>query len=163
MVYMKRAWALSSLSVALMVCLLLGGRAWGENDSAVPSASIEPFPAPSALRPQIDFWKSIFATYSRYQVVIHDTEDLSKIYIVLDFRTLLEQMEGDEVAVQKIKAQQTEQEVQRIRALLLKFHRCGTSCGELNEEEQRIQDLYRTTSASDKFLRGANRVARTLC
>ena len=45
------------------------------------------FPIPKTIRPQVDFWKKIFAVYSRYQVVIHDTETM-QIYRVLDFRRL---------------------------------------------------------------------------
>ena len=53
------------------------------------------FPIPKTIRPQVDFWKKVFAVYSRYQVVIHDTETM-QIYRVLDFRRLRDDEELDE-------------------------------------------------------------------
>ena len=46
------------------------------------------FPRPASLEPNVRFWRSVFADYSRLQVVVHDTWDLDKVYSVLDFRVV---------------------------------------------------------------------------
>lgn len=123
---------------------------------AVEGASCpELLPCPSGLRPQIEFWKQVFATYSRFQVVIHDTEHLDKIYKVLDFRPYL--AEGmDEGEVARIKSNMTKQELGRIRAMLLKLDRLGEQAlkeqgGSLTSEERRIVDMYRDVYGLHKF------------
>ena len=115
------------------------------------------FPYPTALRPQVEFWKKIFATYSRYQVVIHDTKYIDKVYKVLDFRPFLDQEEGvDEATVLRIKERQTGQAMERIRAILLKLHHSEGDGAGLNPEEQSIWTLYRDVHDPDKFLQAAD-------
>ena len=46
------------------------------------------FHVPARLKPQVDFWVSIFATYGKRQIVIHDTQRLDRVYSVLDFSDL---------------------------------------------------------------------------
>src|SRR5262245_47259949 len=81
------------------------------------------FPIPKTLRPQVDFWKKIFAVYSRYQVVIHDTETM-QIYRVLDFRRLRDDEELDEATVNQIKQDQTKLEMAQIRSTLMRLQGC---------------------------------------
>ena len=75
----------------LFVVLFVGvwsGSAFGNVDKHATSA-VSPLPYPKALQPQVEFWTKNFATYSEYQVVIHDAVYLDKVYAVLDFRPLL--------------------------------------------------------------------------
>lgn len=46
------------------------------------------FPVPPAIRPAVEFWKSIYADYDSDQMVIHDSRYLDIIYDVLDFADL---------------------------------------------------------------------------
>ncbi len=57
---------------------------------ALPLISMGQFVAetPPELREAVDFWKKIYSVYDSDQAVIHDSEDLGKIYRVLDFRAL---------------------------------------------------------------------------
>ncbi|MBI2083383.1 MAG: transglycosylase SLT domain-containing protein [Deltaproteobacteria bacterium] len=60
------------------------------------SISIEPLPlitsadfsVPAALEAAVDFWRKIYAVYDSDQVVLHDAEDLSVIYGVIDLKDL---------------------------------------------------------------------------
>ena len=60
--------------------------------AAVLAAAVEPaaaspiFPEPAALRTPVKFWKKIFGVYSKHQIVVHDPENLARVYSVLDFR-----------------------------------------------------------------------------
>lgn len=139
------------VALAVLIALTVGGSAGGQVQAASESVRSKHFPYPKALRPQVEFWKKIFATYSRYQVVIHDTERLDRVYKVLDFRPLLSEEGMDEAAVVRIKEKETQQEMERIRALLLKLHACGEQCTDLDQEEQAIWNLYRDDSSPNKF------------
>ncbi|MBI4374113.1 MAG: lytic transglycosylase domain-containing protein [Deltaproteobacteria bacterium] len=46
------------------------------------------FSVPAALEEAVDFWRKIYAVYSSNQVVLHDTEDLSIIYEVINLKDL---------------------------------------------------------------------------
>ena len=41
------------------------------------------FPAPPALQPQIAFWRSVYSTWGRHQVALHDNRYLDLVYGVL--------------------------------------------------------------------------------
>ncbi|MFQ5604576.1 MAG: LysM peptidoglycan-binding domain-containing protein [bacterium] len=40
------------------------------------------------LKPNVEFWKNIYAKYSESEVIIHDSEDLGIVYEVVDLKTL---------------------------------------------------------------------------
>jgi len=86
------------VALALMMLLVDSGGARGQEQKESRDILPASFPYPAALRPQVEFWKKIFATYSKYQVVIHDSETM-KIYKVVDFRPLLDEEGLDEAIV----------------------------------------------------------------
>lgn len=45
------------------------------------------FPLPSAIKNNIEFWKQVYAVYPSNKVLIHDIDDLSIIYEVMDLYT----------------------------------------------------------------------------
>ncbi|MBM4255232.1 MAG: lytic transglycosylase domain-containing protein [Deltaproteobacteria bacterium] len=111
------------------------------------------FPIPKSIRPQVDFWKKIFAVYSRYQVVIHDTETM-QIYRVLDFRRLRDDEELDEATVNQIRQDQTKLEMAQIRSVLTKLQGCVDgleSCDNLDPEEKKIWNLFKGNTDVDRF------------
>lgn len=148
----------------LLVFLLLGASpVRGENaeptqtgESAEPTQSMASrhFPYPTALRPQVEFWKKIFGAYSKFQSVIHDAENMT-VYRVLDFRPLIDEEGLDEATVYQIKQNQIELEVERIRSALLTLHKCHPHCRGLRAEEQKIWNLYRNIKGQDKFFQAA--------
>ena len=116
------------------------------------------FPIPKALRPQVDFWKKVFAVYSRYQVVIHDTETM-QIYRVLDFRRLRDDEELDEATVSQIKQDQTKLEMAQIRSTLTRLQGCVDgleSCDALDPEEKKIWNMFKGNSDVDRFRAAAS-------
>jgi membrane-bound lytic murein transglycosylase D len=144
------------VALALMMLLISGGGVRGQEEQK-ESRDIIPayFPYPGALRPQVEFWKKIFAAYSKYQVVIHDSETM-KVYKVIDFRPLLDEEGLDEATVLQIRQQQSKIKLEQVRAILLKLQQCGEDCGDLTAEEQKIRDMYRTVSDPEKFRAAAS-------
>ena len=139
----------------LFVVLFVGvgsGSALGTADAQASPASA-PLPYPPALQPQVEFWTSIFGTYSEYQVVIHDAVYLDKVYAVLDFRPLLKK--HSEATVRKLKAKRTKQELRKIRAALRKLHKHGVKGRTLSSRERKIRALFRDVKERHKFRKAA--------
>jgi len=138
-----------------MMLLVGSGGARGQEQKESQDILPAYFPYPAALRPQVEFWKKIFATYSKYQVVIHDSETM-KIYKVVDFQPLLDEEGLDEATVLQIRQEQSKVKLEQIRTILLKLHQCSEDCGDLTAEEQRVWDMYRNVNDPDKFRAAAS-------
>src|SRR5262245_5588343 len=143
--------------VAFALLMLVVGAGGARGQEQKESADIIPayFPYPAALRPQVEFWKKVFATYSKYQVVIHDSETM-KVYKVVDFRPLLDEEGLDEATVLQIRQEQSKIKLEQVRSILLKLHQCGDDCGDLTAEEQKIRDMYRNVNDPEKFRAAAS-------
>ena len=115
------------------------------------------FPRPPGLEPQIRFWRSVFATYSINQVVLHDALHLDKVYKVLDFQKYVD--EGmSESEVDDLRRIETDLEMAHLRATLLRLHGLGPDIKpeSLSPEERAVYDLHKDDPASDKFLAAAD-------
>lgn len=98
-------------------------------------------PVLEGLRPEINFWKAIFATYTTKQVVFHDPEDLSRVYSALDFADL-ESSGLSKVEIAQRRREAVDQEVERLRNLFLELYaRAGNAAG-MSKEEGRIARLF---------------------
>jgi membrane-bound lytic murein transglycosylase D len=116
-----------------------------------PRALAEPdFTVPPALKPQVDFWVSIFAVYGKRQVVIHDTERLDRIYSVLDLSDL--DRDGlTEMQIELATKEQEDLEKARIRGLLRRLDQVDLQTEPLTPEEQRIVALFAADPSPGKF------------
>ena len=145
-----------ALGFALLLFLSFGGTpASSEGGEQTQTVTSEHFPYPTFLRPQVEFWKKIFGTHSKFQSVIHDAENMM-VYRVLDFGPLIHEEALDEATVYEIKQKQTKLELERIRSTLLTLHKCNPDCQGLNAEEQKVWHLYRNVKGKDKFLHAAS-------
>lgn len=143
------------VGLALFILTLVGADyARGEHKTATSAISEEDFPYPPSLRPQVEFWKAVFADHSKFHVILHDTKTLA-VYKVLDFQPLLIEEGLDEATVYQIKKEQTKLGMESLRALLLKLHQCNPNCTDLNAEEQKVWNLYRKDKDPEKFLLAA--------
>ena len=113
------------------------------------------FPRPADLEPQIAFWRAIFTRYSKHQVVLHDAVHLDKVYKVLDFTPHVENgmSDGELAALERI---ETDLELERLRATLLRLHALGPHPESLAADERRIYDLFADDPASDRYLQAAD-------
>ena len=121
---------------------------------AAASAPSRHFRVPDALRPQVEFWKKVFATYSSSQIVIHDTEHLDRIYSVLDVWSLVADGE-DPVYVDALLRDAETDEKERIRALLVRLHQGDPPA---SAEEERIVALFQNDGDPQKYLAAADRL-----
>jgi len=113
------------------------------------------FPVPRSLRPAINFWKNVFGRYSEHQILVHDTENLSRVYSVLDFRDLAASGESAITLEQTERAAMADEKA-RIRSLLLALDARGGNDGGLSEEERKIWNLFANDSSPSKFADAAD-------
>jgi membrane-bound lytic murein transglycosylase D len=123
--------------------------------AAAPVAA-EHFPRPASLEPHIRFWRDVFGSWSRHQVVLHDTWDLDKVYSVLDFRPHAAQL--GPIALQQLIRDETDAEIARLRASLWALDQAGPSPSGLGEAEQRLFEMYRADPSPTKFRDAIDRI-----
>lgn len=140
-----------SAIVGLVFASLVAGSAWAEAGESFGGTH---FGVPPELRPAVNFWKDVFARYSKYEVAIHDTERLDRVYSVLDF-TDLPGRGWTEGEIEQHAAQTTKAEKERIRALLMRLDRTPGGPSRLSSEERRIWNLFQGSSDPRRFYRAA--------
>ncbi len=121
---------------------------------AVPAVASSSFPMPPALRPQVEFWIGVFATYSRHQDIIHDTEHLDRVYSVLDFRDMEAQGVGDGQIDALMRARE-DAEKNRVRAMLYRLQE-DPDPATLTAEELRLQGLFANDPSPTKYMDAAS-------
>jgi membrane-bound lytic murein transglycosylase D len=118
------------------------------------TASNDPsqFPRPAELEAPIRFWRAIFTEYSTHQVVLHDALHLDKVYKVLDFRPEVDEGQS-EVQVERIQRAETDLEVDRLRAILLRLDGMGAALqpGQLTPEERAVYEVVGAEGPADRF------------
>ena len=74
----KKAAVLRGLILGLIITgLSLPLNSWAAGD---------PFPAYPSIRPNIEFWKSVYTRYSSKQGILHDNRNLNIIYGVIELK-----------------------------------------------------------------------------
>lgn len=106
------------------------------------------------LRPQVDFWKQVYATYSRNDVAIHDTRRLDRVYVVLDFSELAGS-EWSDAEIAAYRKARVESEIERIRAMLVDLHQRGGADAYATPEERALVRLFADDPDPAKFLKAA--------
>lgn len=71
------------VSVFLATLTLFPSQTRAAVEQAPPAAEDPLFPVYPAIRPNVDFWITIFTRYDRSRGVVHHTRDLSKVYGVI--------------------------------------------------------------------------------
>lgn len=122
--------------------------------AGVAAASTERFPLPDRLVPNVEYWKHIFATYSRYHLLVHDSHYPERVYAILDFSEEARSMSDEALRVVMNRAE--EAEIQRIQEILGRLHRHPENPN-LSVEELRIRSLLYDDPHPDRFLRAADR------
>src|SRR3989454_7146314 len=127
----------------------------GEDEATVDVRQAHLFRRPGELEPPIRFWRAVFTQYSAHQVVLHDAVNLDKVYKVLDFRSRLDDgfSDGELAGLERI---ETDVELDRLRATLLRLHALGPRPESLTAEERAVYDLWADDPAPDRFLAAAD-------
>ncbi|MFP6665332.1 MAG: transglycosylase SLT domain-containing protein [Deltaproteobacteria bacterium] len=124
---------------------------------SLPAAAAD-FPRPDSLEPAVGFWRSIFATFSRNQVVLHDNRHLGVVYEVLDFRSLAGPNGLLDAKASRRKKKEVERAEKRIEAALQRLHRYEGRPPQMTLLEARVRDRSSRLTGKNKFADAAKRV-----
>jgi membrane-bound lytic murein transglycosylase D len=116
---------------------------------AVPAVDDPQFPHLPILKSAVAFWTQVFAEYSENQTVIHSTEDLRKIYTVLDFRSQAAVMDPGVLAA--LRGREERQARADIETLLRQVDALKDDPEKMNAEQRRIYDMYSDGRNPDRF------------
>ena len=107
------------------------------------------FDIPKYFDSSVRFWFSIYTQYSSDQVVIHDLEDLSIVYNVIDFEELQSDLSIHRFAKEKLKSQLTKEYITRLKKALISISKKNLTS--LSQEEDVIyQSLLKSNSRIPK-------------
>jgi membrane-bound lytic murein transglycosylase D len=132
---------------------------------ATPAAEIagdDPaFPTTSVLKPRIAFWKQVFAEWSEQHSVLHDKDDLTKVFRVLDFRADAAVLAPNALAARR-KQEETAARIEiesALRALQAKLD-SGERINpdQLPVTEARIHAMYRGNTDPKRYVAAADRL-----
>jgi len=103
----------------------------------------ETFPVPENIREMVDYWESVFGTYSEDQYIFSHAEDVSIVYGVLDMGGLSADMFGmNEAELERFKQQVFGEEKARIRAKLTSLAQKMKDGATLSTEERRLARVF---------------------
>lgn len=132
---------------------------------ATPAAEITPddaaFPTPPIIKPRVAFWKQVFADWSEHHSVLHDKDDLTKVFRVLDFRADAAVLEPNALYAKKKReeaAARTEVEtaLRALQARLDSGERINPD--QLPVDQARIVALYGNSQDPQRFAAAADRL-----
>lgn len=112
------------------------------------TATTGPFPRYQIIRDNVSFWEKIYIKYSINEAVIHDSQDLSKIYEVLPL------LDDSLPASQRINANARKAAIAKYEKLLIKLARHSPS----TSEEKRIAALFDAKNRSAQMRKAARQV-----
>lgn len=128
----------------LSCCLLLLAltiplsMAWGQS-----------FPVPSAIRPNVEFWKRIYAVYPTTKGVIHDSEDLSIVYDVID---LVDSCKHGSRRQNRARVKRAKKKYQHILAALAQGRQ------PVNAEQRRVAALFGKKASKRRYRRAMGKI-----
>lgn len=103
------------------------------------SINPELFPIPKNLEKNIDFWIAVFSQYAQEQAILHDTNDLSVIYEIIDFQ----KCGGDTADSPKLRQKKLKQTREKYRKILKKLSNLKPeNIYTLNAVERRVYALF---------------------
>lgn len=132
-------WLLWGVGLALLAPALAAARVDAE------------LPVPPGLRPQVEFWKKIFAEVSEWEAVIHDREDVRRIYRVVPLHGLRDSG-ADEAEIRARRREIVAAEIERVREQLLRLHTFRDEPARLSPEERRLAEMFAGERDPRRFL-----------
>lgn len=99
------------------------------------------FNIPAYFRASVEFWFSIYAQYTSDQVVIHDNEDLSIIYNIIDFSELHANQDIHRFSKSKLQSHLALEYTRRLKKILKKMSTLSFS--QFNKEEDDILNILK--------------------
>ncbi len=110
----------------------------------------ETFSIPSGLEDQVSFWFDIYTKYYTYQGVLHDSENISFVYRVIDFSSIENNSNLSDTMKQKQKRKMLNEAKKEVKNILSELHQVKDH-SQLTGESLRIWSLFENMSEKNKF------------
>lgn len=131
--------------LTLFFALMPGDHLYGVVETPV-KATGELFPEHGIIGRQLEFWKKIFSTYPASSTVIHDQDEPELLIDVVDSDALAEKFGDASLATRKQKEVLTAKYIERYNLALKRFATEGRDALKYGAIEQRVFDVYSTTT-----------------
>lgn len=109
----------------------------------------DPFPVPQSIQPNVDFWEKVYSEYHTGQGVIHDNQNLSIVYGIVEI------FKPDRPGAGKMNRRRIKAAKKTYRTLLQKLAR---GIPPSSPEEQRVANLFGPDARPADFRRSAHRI-----
>jgi membrane-bound lytic murein transglycosylase D len=97
------------------------------------SSATEPFPLYPCIKANVRFWEDVYGRYSTHQGILHDSDNLNRIYTVVDL------LDGDIPGAAKINSERIKAAKNRISEILADL---GSGKPASTQEQQHIAGLF---------------------
>lgn len=122
--------------------------AWLSVSLAGGAVADAPFPRPPELQDRVEFWKKVFAAYDTHQGIVHDREDLSIIYGVVELGK--KDRASQRAAEEEILA--------RYRRALARLAEGEIDPRQLTDEEWRVWQAHGQSRDPERYRRAQDRL-----
>jgi membrane-bound lytic murein transglycosylase D len=140
--------------------LWLGGGSFSgfaQPGNTPPKFGTEIFPMPAEIAANTEFWRKVYADYPTYTVLIHDTEDLSIIYEIIELKGLADFAVSSSAAYRqewrKIDGVKNE-----YRAIFDKLAKRQLNLANLSAREKRVVEIFGANADPGRLQRAAGSV-----
>ena len=132
----KRIGRNCAVGISIILGLIFLSAVTFAGNPSFPSTEGDPFPRPAELEPSIEFWKKVYTVYTTEEGVIHDSDDLSIIYEVVNLAGTdeVKDLRRKRIRCVKEKYRNILSSIMRKRGLNLK------------KEEERVYNLFSNKS-----------------
>ena len=115
--------------------------------AALPALAEETFPLPEELRPDVDFWLSVFTRYSSNEGILHDNRNLAVVYERIDVPAGISRKERN-------------RRVKKHRDALIRVLQslAGGKRADLSAEEARVLALWPEDVSNDELRAATGRI-----
>lgn len=115
-----------------------------------------PFPRPAVLKSAVAFWTDVFSKWSENQVVVHDMDDLGKVYYVLDYTQQALTMDPSSLA--RLRASEERETRAKLDAMFKRIDSLQNSPEQLTADEHRIWAMFDGDRDPARFRKAAQNV-----
>jgi membrane-bound lytic murein transglycosylase D len=144
----------------VVICLWLGGgnfSGWAQTADSPARFGSELFPMPPEIAANVGFWSKIYAEYPTNKVLIHDTQDLSIVYEIIELKGLAD------AAVQSSAAYRQEwRKLDGVKeeygAILRRFAAGQLDLANLSPREKRVVEIFGANADPNRLLQAAGSI-----
>jgi membrane-bound lytic murein transglycosylase D len=143
-----------------LVCLWLGGGSiygFAQTGNTPSKFGTEVFPMPSEIAANAEFWRMVYADYPTNMVLMHDTEDLSIIYEVIELKGLADSAVSSSTAYRQ-EWRKLEGVKDEYRAIFTKLANRQLDLSNLSRREKRVVEIFGANADPNRLQRAAGSI-----